>query len=131
MSAATARLSELLRAGDPAVWYSMAGMKAVTAAAIALHASSPLNTVTVQIRKATSVAGANAANLGTAVSATYAALQTALTEELGNFNSSTPFTHVSAVITDEKSPNAYSAMLLFEPTYNTPVTTAQGVRPTA
>lgn len=125
MTATNARLSEMIRAADPAVWTPISGMKAVTAVVRALYASSPANEVTVQLRKATSVAGANAANLGSAKTGDYAAIVTALAEELGDFNSTTPFTHVSATITDEKSPNAYHAVLLFEPKDVTPATDSQ------
>lgn len=127
MTSSTARLAELVRIADPAVWTPIAGMKAVTGIVRALYASSPLNEVTIQLRKATSVAGANAANLGTAKTGDYAAVVTALAEELGAFSSTVDFTHVSATITDEKSPNAYAAVLVFEPKQVTPATGAQYV----
>jgi len=118
----TARLSELIKTADPAVWNPISGMKAVTGIVRALYASSPSNEVTIQLRKATDVAGSNAANLGSSVTGDYAAAVTALIEELGSFNASTPYTHVSATITDEKSPNAYHAVLVFEKKDSTPAT---------
>lgn len=128
MVASTARLSELLRVGDAAQWNPMKNMKAVTAVVSTLLGSSPLNSVTVQLRKATDAAGSNAANLGSAVTGNYGALVTALAEELGNFSATVPFTYVSATITDSKSPNAFMAQLLFEPKDNTPATDPQYVR---
>lgn len=120
MTQTSARLDEELRLGDPAAWSPMAGMKAVTVAVRALLASSPANALTVQLRKATSNAGANATNLGSAVTAQdYAVLITALEDELGDLNG-VAYTHVSATITDEASPNAYAAVMLFEPKKNTP-----------
>lgn len=116
------RLAEVVKVADPATWNPISGMKAVTGIVRALLASSPSNEVTIQLRKATDNAGSNAANLGSSVTGDYAVAVTALAEELGYYNDDpdTPYTHVSATITDEKSPNAYSAVLVFEPKDVTP-----------
>lgn len=92
--------------GNPATWVSLAKYREYVATARA-GTVSPLDDVTIQLRKATNSSGANATNHGSAVTAAGFAATSVRDDELGNYNSdpSTPFTHVSATISDEASPN--------------------------
>ena len=103
----TAKLAEIANVVAPAaVWVSVDLARQITGFALSTDRTSPANVVTVQLRKATSAAGANAANLGTAVAGALTAQYTMLDEDLGEFSAGVPFTHVQAVVTDTDSPNA-------------------------
>lgn len=85
-------------------WVPMANHRQVSAVGLA-PITSPSTQVTVQLRKATSAAGADAADLGTAVIADDQAVAQAYASELGETAGGVPFTHVSAVITSSASPD--------------------------
>lgn len=102
-----AKLAEVVDFAAPAsTWVSVGLARQITGFALSTDVTSPANVVTVQLRKATSAAGANAANLGTAVSGDLKAAYTMLDEDLGAFTDGTPYTFVQAVVTDVDSPNA-------------------------
>lgn len=97
-----AKLNERLtfsRAGD---WVPMANFAQVCGVGLAPVAS-PESSVSVQLRKATSAAGANAADLGTAATGDGQAVAQAYANELGE-TGGVPFTHVQAIVTSG-SPN--------------------------
>lgn len=71
---------------------------------------SPINGVTVQFRKATSSGGAGATNHGSAVSADDRLITSILAADLGVDGSGVQYTHVSATVTDQDSPNSYTAL---------------------
>lgn len=71
---------------------------------------SPRNGVTVQLRKATSSGGAGATNHGSAVTADDRVQVSCRASELGQDGSGVQYTHVSATVTDEDSPNSYTAL---------------------
>lgn len=128
MSGNTSKFAEVAAVGSASVWLPIKGYNEASCAVVADPTSSPSNEVTVQLRKATNNAGANAANLGSAVTGDYGVIASALAEELGEHTDGTPFTHVSAMITDEASPNTYDAVMLFtKADYATPQTKAQYV----
>ncbi len=127
MSGNTYKLSEVAAVGSAADWLPISGYNEVSCAVVADPSSSPLSEVTVQLRKATDNTGSNAANLGSAVTGDFGVIASALAEELGNL-SGTDFTHVSATITDEASPNTYDAVMIFtKADYETPQTKPQYV----
>jgi hypothetical protein len=70
---------------------------------------SPRNGLTVQFRKATNANGDNPANHGSAITADDRILESILAADLGATNNGVPYTHVSAIVTDEDSPNTYTA----------------------
>lgn len=102
-----AKLNERLTFSAPATWVPMALFDQVVAEGRVAVTSPPTN-VTVQLRKATSAAGANAANLGSAVVAATQAVAQAYAADLGTHSSGAAFTHVSATITGAGSPAAAS-----------------------
>lgn len=123
MSGSTSKLEERIRVSAAAgAWFPIAGMKAVTGAAASAVASSPLSSVTVQLRKATDANGSNPANLGTSKTSNYGVVVTANAEEMGytDATQATPYTHVQAVVTDSASPNTANGLLIFEPKDVTP-----------
>lgn len=93
-----AKLTERLTFSRPTDWVPIALFDQVCAVGQA-PATSPETSVSVQLRKATSAAGANAANLGSAVVADSQAEAQAYAEDLGETGGGVPFTYVSAVIT--------------------------------
>lgn len=97
-----AKLNERLAFSAPATWVPMALYDQVVAVG---HSAGD---VTVQLRKATSAAGANAADLGSAVTADGVASAQAYAAHLGE-TGGVAFTHVSATITGAGSPPAASA----------------------
>lgn len=105
----TKRLNEMATPDLATSWVSMADYREYTAFAVAGDVS-PRNGLTIQLRKATSSGGANAANHGSAVTADDRASATLLAEDLGEFSAGVPYTHVSATITDEDSPNTLTAL---------------------
>ena len=90
--------------GNPATWVSLAKYREYVVMARAGTAS-PTDDVTIQLRKATDASGSNPANHGSAVTAAGFACTSVRDDELGDFAAGTPYTHVSATITDEASPN--------------------------
>lgn len=105
----TSRLNEQATPDLPTSWVSMAAHREYTVFGVAGDVS-PRNGVTIQLRKATSAGGANATNHGSAVTADDRVSATLLADELGEFSAGVPFTHVAAVVTDQDSPNTYTAM---------------------
>lgn len=95
--------------GNPATWVKMDQAREYCVVARAGTAS-PADDVTIQLRKATSSGGAGAVNHGAAVTAAGFAAASALAQDLGVDGSNVQYTHVSAVVSDETSPNAYSAV---------------------
>lgn len=101
------KLAEIANVVAPAaVWVPVDLARQITGFALSTDRTSPANVVTVQLRKATSAGGANAANLGTAVSGDLTAQYTMLDEDLGLHTDGTPFAFVQAVVTDVDSPDA-------------------------
>jgi hypothetical protein len=104
----------------------MANHFQVTAIATQVDADSP-ETVTVQLRKATDASGTNAADFGTAGTGTSSAtdsnihaVQTEWSDDLGFHASGLPFTHVSAVVSDDATPesDAYGVVVRSDPRYS-------------
>lgn len=91
------KINERMTFSRPGDWVPIALFDQVCAVGQA-PAASPETSVSVQLRKATSAAGANAADLGSAVVADSQAVAQAYASDLGE-TGGTPFTHVSAVIT--------------------------------
>jgi len=119
------KLSELAVATPVGNWVSMENYKQVSAVGVVLDADSA-EAVTVQLRKATDASGTNAANFGTAVVVTSGATDTDITaihsewaQALGSFSAGVPFTHVSASITTDASPEtAFGVVLRSEPRFS-------------
>lgn len=95
--------------GNPTTWVELSKYREYVALARSGTAS-PTDDVTIQLRKATSSGGANAANHGSAVTGAGFAATSVRDDELGDFAAGVPFTHVSAVITDEASPNTVNSV---------------------
>ncbi len=111
------KLGEVTTYYPVGTWVPLTNYQQYTAFARAGTAS-PLDDVTVQLRKATSAGGAGATNHGSAVTAKVAANASLRAEDLGTDGSGVPYTHVSAVIADEASPNTVtSAAILSDPRY--------------
>lgn len=92
------KINERLTFSRATDWVPMAEFDQVCAVGQA-PATSPETSVSVQLRKATSAAGAAADNLGSAVVADSQAVAHAYASDLGETGGGVPFTHVSAVIT--------------------------------
>lgn len=107
----TSRLNEQATPSLVTTWVSLADYREYTVFAAA-GAASPLDDVTIQLRKATSSAGANATDHGAAVTNNAQASATLLAEDIGEFSAGVPFTHVSATVTDEASPNVVQSLAL-------------------
>ena len=90
-------------------WLSVADYREYIVAAVAGDVS-PLNGVTIQLRKATSSGGANAANQGDAVTFDDAGYASLNVEDLGETGGGVQYTHVSATVTDQDSPNTVTAL---------------------
>lgn len=90
-------------------WVSMADY-AQYLVAVRAGDVSPLNGVTIQFRKATSAGGAGATNHGSAVTADDRAQASLRASELGQDGSGVQYTHVSATVTDQDSPNTFTAL---------------------
>jgi hypothetical protein len=105
------KLTEVISvvAGGVDTWTPMAQAKEFVVVATAAGAS-PAANITIQLRKATAVGGTNATNHGTAVTASGAAKAQLFAADLGEFSAGVPFTHVSAVITDDVSPDQAHAV---------------------
>lgn len=95
--------------GNPATWVSLAKYREYVVM-VRAGAASPADDVSIQLRKATSAGGANAANHGSLVTAAGFACTSVRDDELGDFAAGTPYTHVSATLSDETSPNALAAI---------------------
>lgn len=104
----TGKLSEMLRAnlGGAAVWLSMASYDQATAL-VALDAADSGETLTVQFRRATDGAGANAADLGEPVVVTQGAVSGSLVNlasiyasDLGRTVGGVDYTHIAVVVSD-------------------------------
>ena len=90
-------------------WVSMADY-AQYLVAVRAGDVSPRNGVTIQLRKAINSGGTGATNHGSAVTADDRLQASLRASELGQDGSGVQYTHVSAVITDEDSPNTYTAL---------------------
>jgi hypothetical protein len=106
MSNAKNLAEEGILLSDPATWVAMDQHREYTVTSRAGDVS-PLNGVTVQIRKATSAAGANATDVGSPVTADDQVIVSAFSADLGEFSAGVPFTHFSATVTDQDSPNSH------------------------
>lgn len=104
-----ARLNEQATPDLVSSWVSMADYREYTAFAVAGDVS-PRNGVTIQLRKATDASGTGAANHGSAVTADDRCSATLLAEDLGQTGGGVQYTHVSATVTDQDSPNTYTAL---------------------
>ena len=89
-------------------WVSMADFRKYLVAVRAGDVS-PLNGVTIQLRKATSSGGAGATNHGSAVTADDRAMAELNAEDLGQVGG-VQYSHVQATVTDQDSPNTYTAL---------------------
>lgn len=96
-------------------WYAMANYDQVAGFA-SIPSVETGESVTVQLRKATSSAGANAANLGAAVTTTatadavdLTAMAEAYADDLGQTAGGVQFTHVSITVTKSSDTEAASA----------------------
>jgi hypothetical protein len=93
-----AKINERLTFSRASDWVPMANFAQVCAAGF-VPVASPEAAVSVQLRKATSAAGANADDLGSSAGGNGSAVAQAYASELGETAGGIPFTHVSAVIT--------------------------------
>ena len=114
------KLSEFLKAnlGGAAVWLSMANYDQATALVATADADEG-ETLTVQFRRATDGAGANAADLGDpfvvtqgAVSGALVNLATIYASDLGRTAGGVDYTHVAVTITDGASPETPTAVFV-------------------
>ena len=92
------KITERLTFSRPTDWVPIAQFDQVSAVGQA-PVTSPETSVSVQLRKATSAAGAGADDLGAAVVADGQAVAHAYASDLGETSGGVPFTHISAVIT--------------------------------
>lgn len=109
MSNAKKLQDENVVAGAVTAWVPMTDHREYSVIAYAGDVS-PRNGVTIQIRKATSAGGANATNAGSAVTKDDTCVASAFAADLGEFAPGVPYTHFSAVVTDDDSPNSFTAM---------------------
>lgn len=120
-------LSEVTRAVLAASWTKLGSndkynhaFNQYTGYALAGSAS-PLNDVTVTLRKATSSGGANATTIKAATDKNGSAQASVNANDLGEFSPGVPFTHVQAVLTDQASPNTVTGFaVLSHPKFTTP-----------
>lgn len=114
------KLSQFLKAnlGGAAVWLSMANYDQATAL-VATDAADEGETLSVQFRRATDGAGANAANLGDpfvvtqgAVSGALVNLATIYASDLGRTAGGVDYTHIAVVVTDGATPETASAVFV-------------------
>jgi len=111
------KFSEISTFRPVTTWVPLTNFQQYTAYAEAGDAS-PLDDVTIQLRKATDASGTNAANHGSAVTAAPRASASVRAEDLGDFSTSLQYTHVSASVSDEDSPNTLtSAGILTDPRF--------------
>lgn len=111
------KLGEVIRGKPSTEWAKLDNYQQYTCVADAGTAS-PLDSVTVQLRKATAAGGTNATNHGTAVTGFGFANASLRAEDLGEFSAGVPYTHVSAVVTDAASPNTVTSFgILSDPRY--------------
>lgn len=111
------KFSEVACGAPVTTWLPLANYQQYTAFARAGD-TSPLDSVTIQLRKATDGSGTNAANHGSAVTAAPTAAASVRAEDLGDFADGVPFTHVSATVTDEDSPNSVTSYgIVTDPRY--------------
>jgi hypothetical protein len=106
------KLTEVIAVSPAASWVAMASYRQFTGIG-ALTAADDGEGISVQLRKATSAAGANAADHGTAVTAASTATNTdisamvsAFAADLGETAGGVRFTHVTATVTLTGSPAA-------------------------
>lgn len=111
------KLAEVVEGYPVTTWVPLTNYQQYTALARAGDVS-PRNGVTVQLRKATDSSGTGATNLGSAVTGDNFANASARAEDLGD-----GYTHVSATVTDDDSPNTVTSFaVLSDPRF------AQGTR---
>jgi hypothetical protein len=110
------KLNGVINPTPVASWVPMAGYRQVTGIGVIADADDAEG-VTVQLRKATSAAGANAADLGDAVTVLstdtdvdVAAMATAYAYDMGEHTDGTPFTHVSCTVSGAGSPDTETAV---------------------
>ncbi len=102
------KLSEVISCAPVTTWLPLTNYQQYTATARAGDAS-PLDSVTIQLRKATDSSGTNATDHGSPVTFTPSGSVSVRAEDLGDFSSSLQYTHVSASVTDEDSPNSVTS----------------------
>jgi len=111
------KFSEVACAGPVTTWFPLDNYQQYTAFARAGDVS-PLDTVTIQLRKATDAGGSNATNHGDPVNLTPTGGVSVRAEDLGDFSATLQYKYVSAVVTDEDSPNTVTSYaVLTEPRY--------------
>lgn len=96
------KLSEKIVGVPVTTWVSLKNYQQYTAVARAGDVS-PRNGVTIQLRKATDASGTGATNHGDPVTADNHAEASLFAADLGDY------THVSATVTDEDSPNTVTS----------------------
>lgn len=107
----SSKLSEVAVASLVTEWVSMADHNQYSVFARAGDVS-PRNGVTIQLRKALNSSGSGAVNHGSAVTADDQVGATLLASELGVDGAGVQYTHVAAIVTDQDSPNSYTALAL-------------------
>lgn len=112
------RLSERINVFPAAVWVSAAAFSQFVGVATVVGADSA-ETVTAQLRKATSAGGANAADFGAAVVTTSESADETIkaaadgrSDELGQTEGGVPYTHVSLLVSDGASPETGTGVLI-------------------
>lgn len=100
-------------------WLSVANAREYAVAVLAGDVS-PRNGVTIQFRKAINSGGSGATNHGSAVTADDRLIASILAADLGADGSGNPYTHVSATVTDEDSPNTFTALAFLASLKETP-----------
>jgi len=114
----SSRLSERLNVYPAAVWVSAAEFSQFVGVATVVAADAA-ETVTAQLRKATSSGGANATNFGTATTVTATGADETIkaahdgrSDELGYTEGGVPYTHVSLTVSDGSSPEVGTGVLI-------------------
>lgn len=102
------KLAEKIVGAPVTTWVSLKNYQQYTAVA-RCGTASPLDDVTIQLRKATDASGANATNIGSAVTAKTHAEASLRAEDLGDFSATVPYAFVSASVSDEASPNTVTS----------------------
>lgn len=111
------KFSEIACAGPVTDWFPLDNYQQYTAFARAGDVS-PLDSVTIQLRKATDASGTNATDHGDPVTFTPTGGVSVRAEDLGDFSADLQYKYVSAVVTDEDSPNSVTSYaVLTDPRY--------------
>lgn len=99
------KLSEKIVGVPVTTWVPLTNFQQYTVVARAGD-TSPLDDVTIQLRKATDASGTGATNHGSAVTAAGHAEASLFAADIGDY------THVAATVTDEDSPNSVTSFAI-------------------